>query len=120
MKLDLAPVPGAEIARLIGALAATPKELLDAAAEATRNTEKTRIGKASIPVETMTGVIADIRRRGRNITFERGGEKRKVRVSGRHTRISIAGAKAARGALEAGMACVLTYRGTTAKKIACK
>ncbi len=120
MKLDLAPVPGAEIARLIGALAATPKELLDAAAEATRNTAKTRIGKASIPVETMSGVIAGIKRGGRSITFERGGEKRKVRVSGRHTKISIAGAKAARGALAAGMACVLTYRGTTAKKIDCK
>ena len=120
IKLDLAPVSGPDVQKLIADLAATPKELMAAAATATVNQSKTEIDKAVIPIETLSGTIMAIKRGGRSVTIGQGGKKQKVRVSGRRTQILIAGAKKKRGALKVGMACTLTYQGSSAKKIDCK
>ena len=120
IKLDLAPESGPEVHKLIAELAATPKEMLAAAAAATVNRAKTEIDKAVIPIETLSGTIIGIKRGGRSVTIGQGGKKRKVRVSGRRTQILVAGAKKKRKALKLGMACTLTYQGSAAKKIDCK
>jgi hypothetical protein len=51
-----------------------------------------------------------------------GGKELKTSVSGSRTRIEIAGKESKRGALKAGMACNVTFKGngTEASLIACK
>ena len=120
INLDLAPVSGPEVQKLIAELAATPKELLDAAAAATLNRSKTEIDKAVIPIEMLSGTILKLKNGGRSVTVGQGGKKQKVKVSGRRTAILVGGAKKKRKALKLGMACTLTYQGSTAKKIDCK
>ena len=120
IKLDLAPVSGPEVQKLIADLAATPKKLMAAAAAATLNRSKTDIDKAVIPIESLSGTILKIKRGGRSVTIGRGGKKQKVKVSGRRTQILIGGAKKKRKALKLGMSCTLTYQGSAAKKINCK
>ena len=120
IKLDLAPVSGPEVLKLVADLAATPRELMTAAAAATINISKTRIDRAIIPTETLSGAILDIKRGGRSVTIGEGGKKQKVKVSGRRTAILVGGAKKKRKALKLGMSCTLTYQGSAAKKIDCK
>ena len=120
IKLDVAPVSGPEVRKLIADLAATPKELLAAAAAATVNRSKTDIDKAVIPIEMLSGTILQIKRGGRSVTIGQGGKKQKVSVSGRRTAILVGGAKKKRKALKLGMACTLTHQGSAAKKIDCK
>ncbi len=119
LKMEIAPVDGPTIAKMIQALAATPPELMHQAAQATSNTRHTQLSKAVIPIETLAGIIAKIKGGGRSITFTGDGKKQKVKVSGSKTEITLAGAKAKRKILKVGMKCTLTYQGSAAKKIAC-
>jgi len=116
----VAPVSGPEEQKLIADLAATPKELMAAAAAATVNHSKTEIDKAVIPIEMLSGTILQIKRGGRSVTIGHGGKKQKVSVSGSRTAILVGGAKKKRKALKLGMACTLTHQGSAAKKIDCK
>ena len=93
---------------------------MDAAAAATLNRSKTEIDKAVIPIEMLSGTILKLKNGGRSVTVGQGGKKQKVKVSGRRTAILVGGAKKKRKALKLGMACTLTYQGSTAKKIDCK
>jgi len=70
---------------------------------------------------TVKGTLAAVRGEGRGIAFDVDGARREARIDREQTAITIGGAKAAPGALKAGLACAITYFGDkgTATKIAC-
>lgn len=119
-KLEIAPISGPEIKKLMVALYKSPPDMVQAAKAALSRTDKIEIAKAVIPIETMAGAIAKLRSGGRRVTFEGGGKTQKVRVSGSRTKITVAGKKAKRKALKVGMKCELTYQGSAAKKFVCQ
>ena len=119
-RLEITPVSGPALHKMMVDLYKTPKDLVQAASVAINYTKKTEIEKAVIPIETLMGKITAVKRGGRSITVEGSGKKQKVRVSGRRTAITVAGAKAKRKALKVGMNCELTYQGSAAKKFACQ
>jgi len=118
-KLEVQPVSGEEVQRLIAKLYAAPKDVVAAAKDAQSNTSKSRISQAKIPTVTVKGVITKVRRGGRRVSFKGGGRKFKTSVSGRRTKVTIDGKKAKRSKLKVGMKCSFTTRGSAAKAIAC-
>ena len=121
-KLEIAPISGAEIGRLMVALYASPKDLVEAAKEAAEKTEKITITKVVIPIVTVKGEITATKRGGRSISFKSEGKTLKTKVSGSRTKVFVGGNKAKRKALKVGMKCAFTYQGsgTESKKIACE
>ncbi|MEE8623675.1 MAG: tripartite tricarboxylate transporter substrate-binding protein, partial [Alphaproteobacteria bacterium] len=121
-KLEIAPISGAEIGRLMVALYASPKDIVQAAKEAAEKTEKITITKVVIPIVTVKGVISATKKGGRRISFTSGGKTLKTKVSGSRTKVFVGGKKAKRKALKVGMKCAFTYQGsgTESKKIACE
>ena len=118
-KLEVQPVSGEEVQRLIAKLYAAPKDVVAAGKDAQSNTSKSRISQAKIPTVTVKGVITKVRRGGRRVSFKGGGRKFKTSVSGRRTKVTIDGKKAKRSKLKVGMKCSFTTRGSAAKAIAC-
>lgn len=120
IKLEINPVTGSEIEKGIKELYAYPKEIVEAAKKSLTYEGNIKISKAVIPVETMSGTIASVKRGGRRVTFTGAdGKKKKTRVSGRNTVIMVGGKKAKRKALKEGLKCKLTFQASAAKKIEC-
>ena len=98
-----------------------PREIIDRARLVGTSSERTQVSKAVVPVETHMGKISGIKSAGRRVSWAGGGKKGKLRVSGRRTKVLIAGKKAKRKALQVGMSCAFTVKGAqTALKIDCK
>jgi tripartite-type tricarboxylate transporter receptor subunit TctC len=119
-KLEINPVAGDVVQKEIAELYESPKEVVEGAKHATTYTGNIQVSKAVIPIETAKGKITGVKSKGRSFSWEGGGKKGKLRVSGRNTAITVAGKKAKRGALKAGLACEFTYQGSAATKIACQ
>ncbi len=119
-RLEVQPVSGEEVQRLIKKLYASPKDVVAAALDAQRNTSRSKITQAKIPTVTVKGTITKVRRGGRRVSYKGGGKTYKTSVSGRRTKVTIGGNKAKRSKLKAGMLCSFTTRGSAAKKIACE
>ena len=66
-------------------------------------------------------MLTAIKRGGRRLFFKVGAETHKVGVSGRRTKVFIAGKKTKRKNLKVGMSCKITYpeNGGEAQKVAC-
>ena len=118
-KLEVQPVSGEEVQRLIAQLYAAPQDVVDAARDAQSNTSNSRISQANIPTVKVKGVITKVGRGGRRVSFKGGGKKYNTGVSGRGTKVTIEGKKAKRSKLKKGMKCTFTTRGSAAKAIAC-
>ncbi|MGE0652854.1 MAG: ABC transporter substrate-binding protein [Alphaproteobacteria bacterium] len=73
-------------------------------------------------VEVHSGKVVDVKREGRSVTIDYKGKKMTARLSSSETAVTIAGKKAARGAVKVGMTCTFTYPGNekVAEKVACK
>lgn len=119
-KFELAWVDGTTVQKAIEELYAFPKDVIAAAAKASSDRSNIEVSKAVIPIETASGKITGLKRGGRSVSWEGDGKKGKLRVSGRRTAIVVAGKKAKRKALKAGMDCKFTYQGSSAKKIDCQ
>ncbi len=118
-KLEISPIDGATIGKLIASVATAPKELIEAAKDASINTKKTKTSKAVIPIETKKGELTKTANGGRSISFKIGSKTKKVAVSGSGTKVTLGGKKENRKNLKPGMACTVTYQGGNAKEIAC-
>ena len=122
LKRDIEVVTGAEIQKIIGGLAKTPTAKL--AALKGHFKFKGPVEKVVLKVVIDSGKITKTKRGGRRITMktDNSGKKRTAKVSGKRTKITIAGKKAKRKAIKVGMNCAFHYYGhkTTAKKIVCK
>jgi tripartite-type tricarboxylate transporter receptor subunit TctC len=118
-KLELEWVDGKTVEQGIAELYEFPKEVVAAAAKAQTDKSRIEISKAVIPVETSKGKITALGGGGRNVSWEGGGKKGKVRVSGSGTELLVGGKKGKRDDLKVGMECAFTYQGSSAKKIDC-
>jgi tripartite-type tricarboxylate transporter receptor subunit TctC len=118
-KLELNPISGAQIEKLIEDLYNSPKDVVALAAKATSDQAAIDITKAVIPIVTHKGKITKLKRGGRRVSWAGGGIKGKLRVRGK-TKITVAGKKVKRGALKTGMSCSFKVRGvSSALEIAC-
>jgi tripartite-type tricarboxylate transporter receptor subunit TctC len=121
-KMEIEPVTGKEVADLIADVYKSPKDIVQAAADATARLERTKIDKKVFEDLKSKGKITKIENGGRKVTFDIGGGKAAaVGVSGSGTKLTIADKKANRKALKAGMNCAIVYPapGSAAKSIAC-
>ncbi len=120
VKLELNPLGGAYIQKLMEDLYNSPKDVVAAAAKATSDSSAIQTSTAVIPVTTHKGKITKIKRGGRRVSWSGGGKKGKLRVSGSRTKVTIAGKKAKRKALKTGMSCSFKVKGVqTAVAINC-
>jgi tripartite-type tricarboxylate transporter receptor subunit TctC len=118
-RLEVGPISGDQISKLMAELYASPKEIIEAAKRATNSHEKTDISKAVIPIETVKGVITKLRNGARKVSYKGQGRKGSLGVSGRRTKVTIGGKKVKRKKLKVGMKCNFTFQGSAAKKISC-
>lgn len=115
-RLDLDPLSGEEIQSIIANIYASPPEVVTLARKAYSpggNIEMAKILKVK-------GPITKINKKGSKLTMTADGKKVDARVAGR-TKITIAGKKAERKALKAGMTCTMSLvaSGAVAQKMAC-
>ncbi len=122
-RLEVDPVSGQGIEKLIAKIYASPKDIVEAAAAATNRLTKTKIVKKKFPWLKAAGTVTKTKRGGRSISFKLAdGKKAKVGVSGSKTKVTIGGKKAKRKAIKVGMTCKIVYKGsgTRAKSLDCK
>jgi tripartite-type tricarboxylate transporter receptor subunit TctC len=118
-RLDLSPMNGAQVERIIKKLYATPKAVVELARTATERTDKTEMKVVQLPTETVKGKIDAVQNEGRSLSYVAGGKKGKIKLSTSGTAVTIAGKKAQRKDLGAGMSCEFTFKGENAQKVAC-
>ncbi len=120
-RIDINPVSGEELRKLIDDLYKTPKDLISKALAVTTKSDKVKLVKVKIPVKTTKAAVTGTKRGGRRISFMDGGHKVTVRVSGRRTKVTIGGKKAKRKGIKVGMSCAFTHQGngSRAKAIDC-
>lgn len=118
-RLDLSPMSGAEVERIIRKLYATPRAVAEMAAAATKRTDKTEMKVAALQAETIKGAIGQVENEGRSLTYVAGEKTGKVNLSTTGTEVMVAGKKTERKSLTAGMTCVFVIKGEDAEKITC-
>ncbi|MCZ6448375.1 MAG: hypothetical protein O6831_09065 [Alphaproteobacteria bacterium] len=120
-RLQIDPAPGEEVERLVKMVYAFPPDVIARAKEIGSSSARTRVSKAVVPVNTYTGKITKVKRKGRRVAWKGGGKKGKLKVSGRRTKITVGGKKAKRKSLKVGMNCTFKVRGASqALNIDCK
>ncbi len=118
-KLDLSPMSGAEVERIIKKLYTTPKAVAELASASAKRMDKTEMKQTEQAVETLKGAIGAVENEGRSISYVAGEKKGKINLSTTGTEVMIAGKKMARKDLAAGMTCEFTIKGEDAQKITC-
>jgi len=120
-RLQIDPARGEEVERLVKMIYAFPPDVIARAKEIGTSSERTKVSKAVIPVNTYMGKITKVKRAGRRVSWKGDGTKGKLKVSGSKTKVTIGGKKAKRKSLKVGMACSFKVRGTSqALNIDCK
>lgn len=109
-RIEIDPASGEEVQKLVDRVYAMPPEII-ALADQIGLTKDTEVANAVIPVATYSGKITDVNSGGRRVSWQGETGKGKLRVSGSKTKVTVAGAKAKRGALTVGMACKFRVRG---------
>ncbi|MCH7711463.1 MAG: hypothetical protein IH903_07475, partial [Proteobacteria bacterium] len=121
VKLEITPVNGATVEKLLKNIYASPPDIV-AAARAAIKRGSTGYSVTKIPYYTVSAKILKIQRGGRRIVFMDKGKKSKAGISGRRTKITVAGKKVKRKALKEGLSCKINYQGSgaTAKSVDCE
>jgi tripartite-type tricarboxylate transporter receptor subunit TctC len=116
-RLELDPMSGEEIQAIIADTYASPPEVIALARKAYAPGHKIEMAK----ILNAKGSISKINKKGSKLTLTTSGKKVEARVAGR-TKITIAGKKAKRKALKAGMNCSMSLvaSGAVAQKITCQ
>ena len=100
---------------------ALPKDLQAYADKVGNSRKGTQVAKAVVPVATYNGNITKVKRGGRRVSWKGTKASGKLRVSGKRTKIFVAGTKGKRKSLKVGMNCAFTVKGAqTALKIDCQ
>jgi tripartite-type tricarboxylate transporter receptor subunit TctC len=114
-KLEITPVSGDAVQKIIADMFAAPKDVIEASRVAASDASKTQVSKAKITIIKAKGKIESLASKNTKVTI--GGTT--YSISGSRTKITIGGKAAKRNALKAGMEC--SAEGTSeAKKIDCK
>ena len=119
LRREIELVTGEEIQALVGDLAKVPTDKL--AALGGHFKFKGKVEKVVLPIIVHSGKVISIKRKGRRITIDYKGKKRRANVSGSRTTVMLNGDKVKRKAIKKGMDCTFHYYGhkTRAKKIEC-
>ena len=120
-RLEIAPISGADISKLMVTLYNSDQAIIDGARAAAEKVDKIEISKIDIPVVTVSTMIDATANGNRELSFKVDGKTHKVSVSGSRTEVTIGGNKESRKKIKVGMACDISYQGdgTEAKKVAC-
>lgn len=114
-KLEITPVSGDAVQKIIADMFAAPKDVIEASRVAASDASKTQVSKAKITIIKAKGKIESLASKNTKVTI--GGTT--YSISGSRTKITIDGKAAKRTALKTGMEC--SAEGTSeAKKIDCK
>lgn len=118
-RLEIDPVSGEDIEKLVNELYATPVEL---ARLTSKYRKPAKVGESKRKITWKTVSVPLDSKKGRYVYFTVGGEKHRAKLSGRRTKVNIAGKKAKTKNLKAGLMCDVTYPGHhgMAKAITCK
>ncbi len=118
-KLELAPISGEEVARLINAVVASPQDIVAAAAEARESIGNIEISEVKIAAVMLKGAVTKVVKGGRTIHI--GDDTAKI--SGSRTKVTIGGQPGDRGAITVGMTCTADLKGESgseAKTVSCE
>jgi tripartite-type tricarboxylate transporter receptor subunit TctC len=114
-KLEITPVSGDAVQKIIADMFAAPKDVIEASKVAASDASKTEMSKAKITINKASGKIQSLAEKNTKVTI--GGTT--FSISGSRTKITIGGKAAKRNALKTGMEC--SAEGTSeAKMIDCK
>jgi tripartite-type tricarboxylate transporter receptor subunit TctC len=116
-RLDVAPVDGAEIARILETAYGAPPAVIRRYEELSQPPSQFETAKPVTVTAPLTAVESD----GRRISFDDNGKPSRAVVASQ-TQITVGGAKSPASSLKAGMMCAVTYFGDRgqAKAIACE
>ncbi|MCH6577927.1 MAG: hypothetical protein IH807_08880 [Proteobacteria bacterium] len=119
-KLEINPVSGEEIQKLIVKVLATPAKTVAAARENLKS--KGPLEKAKVVMLKHSGKVTKTKKGGRRIYIDYKGKEVKAKVSGSRTKVTIDGKKTKRKHIKVGMTCTFNYPGSgmEAKNIDCK
>jgi hypothetical protein len=119
LKRKIQLVSGEEIQKLVEEISEVPQAKL--AALDGHFKFKGKVEKVVLPIIVHAGKVIKIQRKGRRITIDYNGKKRRANVSGSRTAVMVDGKKVKRKAIKMGMNCTFHYYGhkTRAKKIEC-
>ena len=118
-RLEIDPISGEEIEKLINELYKTPVKL----ARLTAGYRKpAKVGESKRKINWKTVSVELSKKKGRYVYFTLNGEKHRAKLSGKRTKVKIAGKKSKTKMLKAGLMCDVTYPGHhgLAKAITCK
>jgi tripartite-type tricarboxylate transporter receptor subunit TctC len=120
--LEVDPISGERIEKLINKLYSLPKPLVEKASAAITNTDKLEITKKKPDTMTVKTKIEAVKNGGRELSFKAKGKTQTVTLSGSRSKVTIAGKTGSRDKLKAGMGCEVTYAGdkSEASLIACE
>jgi hypothetical protein len=117
-RLEIDPISGKEVERLIKELYATDVKL----ARRTAGYRKpAKVGESKRKIKWKKVSVSLTKKKGRYVYFLVDGKENRAKLSGRRTKVKIAGKKAKTKHLKAGLTCDVTYPGHhgMAKAITC-
>jgi len=117
-RTDVVWSTGAAAAKVVKSLYASDPEVVARISTAL----KAKAAKRKRTYRTVNVEIMATKRKGGRIYFKDGGKKVQASVSGKGTKITIAGKKAKKSKIKVGMNCAVIYAGaySRAKSVACK
>ncbi len=119
---DISALNAADQDKLVRQLAATTDEALTFIENVKKEQGLRSHAKKKVAIRTVSTKIDAVENKSRVLVFKAAGKTDKVELSGGATEIKIAGTKASRRDLKAGMACDISYgaSGSMAKAVTCK
>lgn len=120
LEVAIEPLTGEEMGQLVNRIYGMPDSAIQAARAIL--TSKEGVTKRVAKYYTVGAELVKTNKKGSRIWFMDKGKEAQASVSGRRSTVTIAGKKAKRSALKAGMSCAITYEGhrTLAKTVACE
>ncbi len=121
-RLDISPATGQEVADLVSDIYAAPKELINKVRAVSVRPLDMKVTIKQLPTLTVSVSLKKVDKKGALVIFDADGKSQRAQVSNSRTAITVAGNKANRAALKAGMKCQITYQGnnTEAQSIRCE
>ncbi len=121
-RMEVDPIYGEELQSLLQEMYDTPPDIVTALRDASEPTGP--VVMAKIPVVTAKVKLGKVAKGGKKVSFKGKDEKGQavkgsVGVSGKKTKVTVAGQPAKASALKTGMSCTVTYQGRAARMIAC-
>lgn len=120
-KLDVSPLSGAEVERLITRLMDKPANIVNATIDAIQRKDRMEVQFRKVEVQEVKTRLDAVKNGGREIAFKAKGASHEASISGSRTKIMIGGKEGKRGDLKAGMSCTVKYAGnkSTAELVSC-